>query len=77
MIIIERSKALNCFKIIKTKLIEKRDALNIQIEEFNEYSEDSLQPIDSYKYMEIAKKALIFISEEEFTQEENIAIFIK
>ena len=51
-------------------MIEKRNAINNSIEELNEYSEDSVKPIDSSKYIQIAKKALNLILDEKFSVEE-------
>jgi hypothetical protein len=70
MQIIERNQAENCFKTLRRKLIEKRNAINNSIEELNEYSEDSVIPIDSSKYIQIAKKALNLILDEKFSVEE-------
>ncbi len=67
---IERNQAENCFKTLRRKLIEKQNAINNSIEELNEYSEDSVKPIDSSKYIQIAKKALNLILDEKFSEEE-------
>ncbi len=51
MAIIDRNKALNCFKTLQRKLIDKRNALNQSIEELNKYSDDSISAIISSDYI--------------------------